>query len=100
MDTNIFLNLVTSTACGAAAAAVTLITAEDTDKEVGVLSDCVFWGEASRDFECMRRDVREDGMQLVSSGLTPLQTYWFEPRRGQRQGYGCAVLCVCVGGGA
>jgi hypothetical protein len=34
MDTNIFLNLVTSTACGAAAAAVTLITAEDTDKEV------------------------------------------------------------------
>lgn len=35
MDTNIFLNLVTSGACGAAAAAVTLITAEDTDKEVG-----------------------------------------------------------------
>lgn len=34
-DTNIFLNLVTSTACGAMAAAVTLITAEDTDKEVG-----------------------------------------------------------------
>jgi hypothetical protein len=34
MDTNIFLNLVTSGACGAAAAAVTLITAEDTDKEV------------------------------------------------------------------
>lgn len=33
-DTNIFLNLVTSTACGAMAAAVTLVTAEDTDKEV------------------------------------------------------------------
>lgn len=36
MDTNFFLNLVTSTACGGMAAAVTLVTAEDTDKEVRV----------------------------------------------------------------
>ena len=43
MDTNIFLNLVTSTACGAAAAAVTLITAEDTDKEVGEMGGCFLW---------------------------------------------------------
>jgi hypothetical protein len=34
MDTNIFVNLLASTACGAMATAVTLITAEDTDKEV------------------------------------------------------------------
>eukprot|EP00775_Hariotina_reticulata_P000431 gene431-689_t len=34
MDTNFFLNLITSTGCGAAAAAVTLVTAEDTDKEI------------------------------------------------------------------
>lgn len=34
MDTNIFVNLLASTACGAMATAVTLITAEDTDKEI------------------------------------------------------------------
>jgi len=39
MDTNFFLNLITSTGCGAAAAAVTLVTAEDTDKEV-MIDDC------------------------------------------------------------
>ena len=33
-DTNFFVNLITSGACGAMAAAVTLVTAEDTDKEV------------------------------------------------------------------
>jgi hypothetical protein len=33
-DTNFFLNLITSGACGAMAAAVTLVTAENTDKEV------------------------------------------------------------------
>jgi len=33
-DTNFFLNLITSGACGAVAAAVTLVTAEDTDKEI------------------------------------------------------------------
>lgn len=38
MDTNIFVNLVASTACGAMAAAVTLVTAEDTDKEVRTLA--------------------------------------------------------------
>eukprot|EP00879_Flechtneria_rotunda_P001754 GHRR01001917.1.p1 GENE.GHRR01001917.1~~GHRR01001917.1.p1 ORF type:complete len:248 (+),score=106.17 GHRR01001917.1:255-998(+) len=33
-DTNLFFNLFASTACGAIAAAVTLVTAEDTDKEI------------------------------------------------------------------
>lgn len=36
MDTNIFVNLLASTACGGMAAAVTLVTAENTDKEVGL----------------------------------------------------------------
>ncbi|KAF8055319.1 hypothetical protein HT031_006774 [Scenedesmus sp. PABB004] len=34
MDTNLFVNLIASTTCGALAAAVTLVTAEDTDKEI------------------------------------------------------------------
>jgi hypothetical protein len=34
MDTNIFVNLIASTACGAMATAVTLVTAENTDAEV------------------------------------------------------------------
>eukprot|EP00882_Tetradesmus_deserticola_P003696 GHRQ01003910.1.p1 GENE.GHRQ01003910.1~~GHRQ01003910.1.p1 ORF type:complete len:253 (+),score=96.08 GHRQ01003910.1:174-932(+) len=34
LDTNIFVNLIASAACGAMATAVTLVTAEDTDAEV------------------------------------------------------------------
>jgi hypothetical protein len=34
MDTNFFVNLIASTACGAMATAVTLVTAENTDAEV------------------------------------------------------------------
>lgn len=34
VDTNFFVNLLASTACGGMAAAVTLVTAEDTDKEI------------------------------------------------------------------
>lgn len=37
MDTNFFVNLVASTACGGMAAAVTLITAENTEKEVSCM---------------------------------------------------------------
>jgi len=68
-DTNIFLNLVTSTACGAMAAAVTLITAEDTDKEVGVMAGGQGKGVGA-EWDATQVDVEHDGaIALVSVGL-------------------------------
>lgn len=75
MDTNIFVNLFASGAAGAAATAVTLLTAEDTDKEVeriktleGALVGLWSPGRPSDRLLCVRARAGVGGSAEVGGG--------------------------------